>query len=81
VAEDRSDWEVVAKGAQAEVDVWQAALETADIPNVTLGETVGRYGLNTMELGEVRLLVPPDRWQEARALLSDARPLDFPDAD
>jgi hypothetical protein len=80
--EDRSGWEVVAKGASIEIDVLQAALETAGIPSVTLGETIGRiYALGALELGEVRLLVPPDRLMEARELLSDATPIDFPEAD
>ena len=77
-----AEWEVVARLGSLDAEVMKAALETADIPVQLLYETVGRiYALDNMQLGEVKVLVPPDRADEARELLATAQPIDFPAGD
>lgn len=77
-----SGWSVVARVSTLEAEVLRAALETAEIPVRFLSETVGQiYALTASMLGEVRVLVPEDRAEEARALLADSRPIDFPESD
>lgn len=76
------DWVEVARVSSLEAHILQAALDTAGIPAQTLGETVGElYALSASKLGEVRVLVPPDRAEEARALLDTSETLDFPEGD
>ena len=76
------DWAVLGKYPPMEAEVLKAALESVDIEVVAIGETVGRiYALTASELGEVSLLVPPDRLDEALALINDSRPVGFPEGD
>ncbi|HEV3232697.1 MAG TPA: DUF2007 domain-containing protein [Candidatus Dormibacteraeota bacterium] len=75
-------WEPVAAVGAMEAEVLRAALETADIPVVSRGETVGTiYALTATELGQVVLLVPADRLEEARALLQGSTAINFPEGD
>ena len=75
-------WEILVRAGQMEAEVLRAALETADIPVAMRSETVGRiYGLTTQQLGEVTLLVPAERLEEARELLESSVPVDFPESD
>ena len=75
-------WEPVKVTDMMEAEVLKAALETAEIPVVLRGETAGRiYGITATELGNVFVLVPADRVEEARALIEDSRPINFPDED
>ena len=76
------DWAVLQEAGQMEAEVLRAALETAEIPVTMQSEFVGRlYGLTSQELGAVTLLVPRARLEEARALLADSSPVDFPEGD
>jgi hypothetical protein len=82
VSSDRAGWEELLITTALEVGVIKAALETAGIPVVTQAEASGQIiGLNVGPLGEVRVLVPGDRLLEARELLADSHPLDFPESD
>ena len=75
-------WEPVKITDMMEAEVLKAALETADIPVVLRGETAGRiYGITASELGSVFVLVPSDKLEEARALVEDSHPLNFPEGD
>lgn len=77
-----NDWVVLKKTDQMEAEVLRAALETADIPVAMRSEAVGRIiGVTNTELGQVTLLVPRDREQEARDLIDTAVAIDFPESD
>ncbi len=81
-AEPDDDWVVLKKTDPMEAEVLRAALETADIPVALKSESVGRlYGLSSMKLGEVTLLVPRAREAEARDLIENAVAIDFPESD
>jgi Putative prokaryotic signal transducing protein len=76
------DWAVLTVVDPLEAEVLKAALETAGIPAVARQEASGRIiGLTIGSMGEVSLLVPEDRLDEARALIADAHPVDFPESD
>jgi hypothetical protein len=76
------DWEVVVVVDAMTADVLKAALETALIPVVSRQEASGRIiGLTVGSMGEVSLLVPGDRVAEARELIDDSHPIDFPEGD
>ncbi|MHB8508739.1 MAG: putative signal transducing protein [Candidatus Dormibacteria bacterium] len=78
----QGDWVIVARTSSLEAEILHAALETADIPSVLRGETIGQvYMLSASELGQVDILVPRDRADEAQALLADSEAVDFPEAD
>ena len=76
------DWEVVRTTDAMEAEILKAALQSAEIPVVLQGESVGRlYGITASELGSVSVLVPADRLEEARALVDSSEPVDFPEGD
>jgi hypothetical protein len=76
------DWEVVTIVDALSADVLKAALETAGIAVVARQEASGRIiGLTVGSMGEVSLLVPRDRIDEARALIDDSHAVDFPEGD
>ena len=76
------DWVVLTKVDEMLAEILRAALETADIPVAMRSESVGRlYGLTNQRLGEVTLLVPRDRAQEAKELIETSVPIDFPESD
>jgi hypothetical protein len=76
------DWAQLKVTDPMEAEILKAALESADIPVALLGESVGRLmGVPATELGEVHVLVPPDRIEEARALVESAESVDFPEGD
>jgi hypothetical protein len=76
------EWEVVTIADALTADVLKVALETAGISVVARQEASGRIiGLTVGSMGEVSLLVPQDRIAEARALIDDSHPLDFPEGD
>jgi hypothetical protein len=75
-------WEVVKTTSAMEAEIFKAALETADIPVVLQAESMGRlYGITASELGNVAVLVPPDRLAEARELVDGSVAIDFPEGD
>ena len=75
-------WAEVKVTDPMEAEILKAALESAEIPVALLGESVGRLmGVPATELGEVHVLVPPDRLDEARALIESSEPVDFPEGD
>lgn len=76
------DWAVLTVVDPLEAEVLKAALETAGFPVVARQEASGRIiGLTVGSMGEVSLLVPEDRLSEARALIADSHPVDFPESD
>lgn len=76
------DWEVVTIVDALTADVLKAAIETAGITVVMRQEASGRIiGLTVGSMGEVSLLVPRDRLAEARALIDESQPVDFPEGD
>jgi hypothetical protein len=81
-AAPQHDWVVLKKTDPMEAEVLRAAVETADIPVAMKSEYVGRlYGLSSMKLGEVTLLVPRERLDEALDLIENSVPVDFPESD
>lgn len=76
------EWTEVARVSHMEAEILRLALETAGIPVQTFGEAVAElYAVTATELGDVQVLVPTDRADEARELLSDSHPVDFPEGD
>jgi hypothetical protein len=73
---------VLKKTEPMEAEILRAALETADIPVAMSSEFVGRlYGLTSQKLGEVTVLVPRERLQEATDLIENSVAVDFPESD
>jgi hypothetical protein len=73
---------VLTKTEPMEAEILRAALETADIPVAMQSEFVGRlYGLTSQKLGEVTVLVPRERLQEATDLIENSVAVDFPESD
>jgi hypothetical protein len=76
------DWEVIRVTGAMEAEVLRAALETADIPVVVQDNTFSRVvGYGPTPSTTVRVMVPPDRAEEARALLDASTAVDFPLSD
>jgi hypothetical protein len=76
------DWAVLTVVDPLEAEVLKAALETAGFPVVVRQEASGRIiGLTIGSMGEVSVLVPADRLGDARDLIADSRPVDFPESD
>jgi hypothetical protein len=64
------DWIVVLKtGTDYEADLVRDRLDDADIPAVVLTQRDHAFNLNVGDLAEVNVLVPPDRAEDAIALL------------
>lgn len=64
------DWIVVLKtGTDYEADLVRDRLDDADIPAVVLTQRDHAFNLNVGDLAEVNVLVPPDRVEDAIALL------------
>jgi Putative prokaryotic signal transducing protein len=75
------DWEAVTIVNPVLATVLKAALETAGIP-VALKQGLGWIvGLTVGPEGEVSVFVPGNRVAEARELITNSRPIDFPDGD
>jgi hypothetical protein len=76
------DWVRIRTVSAMEGEVLKAALENAEIPCVLRGEIAGRLlGITASDLGDVAVLVPPDRADEARELIDSSAPVDFPEGD
>jgi Putative prokaryotic signal transducing protein len=76
------EWAEVKLTDAMEAEILKAALQSIDIPVVLVGEAVGRiYGITASELGNVHVLVPPDRLDEARELIDTSQAVDFPEGD
>jgi hypothetical protein len=76
------DWAVLTVVDPLEAEVLKAALETAGFPVVVRQEASGRIiGLTIGSMGEVSVLVPADRLGDARDLIADSHPVDFPESD
>lgn len=70
---DEANWTVVysAQG-KLSAEIVRLLLESFEIPSVLSQESVGAtYGLTVGDLGEVDILVPADRVDEAVAILRD----------
>jgi hypothetical protein len=70
---DEANWTVVysAQG-KLSAEILRLLLESFEIPSVLSQESVGAtYGLTVGDLGEVDILVPADRVEEAVAILHD----------
>jgi hypothetical protein len=64
------DWIVVLKtGTDYEADLVRDRLDDADIPAVVLTQRDHAFNLNVGDLAAVNVLVPPDRVEDAIALL------------
>jgi hypothetical protein len=76
------DWVSVAEVQSMEAEILKAALDSAEIPVVLRGDIAGRlYGITASDLGTVKVLVPPERAEEATALIQSSEPIDFPEGD
>jgi hypothetical protein len=69
----RAGWAVVYRAqGMLEAEAVKGSLETADIPTVLDYESLGQtLGITIGGLGEVRVLVPTDRADDARELLRE----------
>ncbi len=68
---DDEDWvEVAAVGDDEEAEIIAGLLESEEIPCEIAGAP-SPFPENLGSLGETRVLVPPDRAEEARALLAE----------
>ena len=76
------EWVRIKTVSAMEAEVLKAALENADIPVALRGDIAGRlYGITASDLGDVGVLVPPDRAEEARELIDSSEAVDFPEGD
>ncbi|HBT46875.1 MAG TPA: hypothetical protein DEA73_03180 [Peptococcaceae bacterium] len=65
-------WIVVASALPLEASLVKGLLESAGIPVRLRGEAIGRlYGLNLGPLGEVEVLVPEGKVDQAREILEE----------
>jgi Putative prokaryotic signal transducing protein len=69
---DAEDWvEVAAVGEDDEADIIAGLLESEDIPCEIEGPSASPWPENLGTLGLSRVMVPPDRAAEARALIAE----------
>lgn len=73
MAEDTEEWvEVASSGDDGEAEIIAGLLESEDIPCEIAGAS-SSFPEDLGALGATRVLVPPDRAEEARALIADQR--------
>ncbi len=64
------DWKVLFEGDRIEAQIIKGLLDTEGIPSFLEYEAVGKiYGFTVDGLGKVKVLVPLDRYDEARGLV------------
>jgi len=69
---DGEDWiEVAAVGGEEEAEIIAGLLESESIPCEIEGPSATPWGENLSALGASRVMVPPDRADEARALIAE----------
>ena len=69
---DSEDWvEVASVGDDEEAQVIAGLLESEGIPAEIEGVTSSPFPENLGALGDTRVMVPPDRAEEARALIAE----------
>lgn len=69
---DAEDWvEVAAVGEDDEAEIIAGLLESEDIPCEIEGPSASPWPENLGALGLSRVMVPPDRADEARALIAE----------
>ncbi len=74
MAKDKEEWvEVASCGDDGEAEIIAGLLESDDIPCEIEGAPSSPFPEDLGALGLTRVLVPPDRAEEARALISDQR--------
>jgi hypothetical protein len=72
VEKDSEDWvEVAAVGEDDEAEIIAGLLESEDIPCEIEGPSASPWPENLGALGLSRVMVPPDRAAEARALIAE----------
>ncbi|HTR03843.1 MAG TPA: DUF2007 domain-containing protein [Thermoanaerobaculia bacterium] len=72
VENDGEDWvEVAAAGDDEEAEIIAGLLESEDIPCEIEGPSASPWPENLGALGVSRVMVPPDRADEARALIAE----------
>ncbi|MDQ6748214.1 MAG: DUF2007 domain-containing protein [Candidatus Dormibacteraeota bacterium] len=77
-----ADWVAIVEVQAMEAEILKAALESAEIPVALRGDIAGRlYGITASDLGTVKVLVPPERADEAKALIESSEAIDFPEGD
>ena len=70
--DDAEDWvEVASVGDDEEAEIIAGLLESEDIPCEIEGTSASPWPENTGALGSSRVVVPPDRAAEARALIAE----------
>ncbi|MET0620337.1 MAG: DUF2007 domain-containing protein, partial [Thermoanaerobaculia bacterium] len=71
MAEDREDWvEVASSGDDEEAEIIAGLLESEGFPVVIEGAPSSPFPEDLGALGRTRVLVPPDRADEARVLIA-----------
>ena len=70
--EDDGDWvEIAAAGGDEEAEIVAGLLESEGIPCEIEGSAASPWPENLGALGSMRVMVPPDRAAEARALIAE----------
>lgn len=59
-------------GDLAEAQILAARLESEGVPARLAGESLGPYRISIGQMAETRLLVPEDRYEDARMILLDS---------
>ena len=66
------EWKVVFEGERIEAQIVKGLLDSEGIPASLQYEAVGKiYGFTVDGLGKVKVLVPEDRYDEAKSLLEN----------
>ncbi len=74
--------ELIVVGGWMEAEIIKCRLESFEIPASLQYETAGRlFGITMNGLGKVAVLVPRERWAEARAILEENAPAATDDGD
>ncbi len=73
MAEDREDWvEVASSGDDEEAEIIAGLLESEGFPVVIEGTPSSPFPEDLGAFGRTRVLVPPDRAEEARVLIAES---------
>lgn len=68
------EWKILFVGNRVEAQIIKGLLKTHDIPSVLEYEAIGKiYGFTVDGLGKVKLLVPEDRFEEAKRVIENIK--------
>lgn len=68
------EWKVLFMGERVEAQIIKGLLDTEGIPSALEYEAIGKiYGFTVDGLGMVKVLVPEDRYEEAKVLIESKK--------